>query len=115
MRRGKWIGPLHLTTCTQAFEAPRVDGCCCRVEERDSETHDVVKTSWARGYAIRVRDREAIVIAVRAKHAGCPRAPLVWLRMKRAHLLWVLRGRPVIAPMGTDNSFGPGGGGNLSR
>ncbi len=89
-----------LTTTSTAFGAPRVDGSCCRIEERDDKTGEVVSTSWARGYAIRYRDRECIVIARRAKHPGCPLPPRVWLRMKRAHLLWVLRGRPTHTPEG---------------
>ncbi len=76
-----------------------MDGCCCRVEERDDSTGEVVSTSFVRGYAIRYRGERCIVIARRAKHPGCPLSPRLWLRMKRAYLLWVLRGRPPIKPM----------------
>ena len=101
MRRGKWLGPLHLTTCQQAFGAPRVDGCCSTVKEIDNDTGAVVGMSYARGYAIRYRGREAIVVGVRSEHPRCPIPPRAWLRLKRYYLLWVLRGRPA---MGYDNS-----------
>jgi len=95
MRRSKWIGRLHLTTTRQAESAPRVDGCCCVVEERDDVTGETISKSFAKGYAIRYgRGSEAVVIAWRSQWAGCPVPPRTWLRMKRYHVLWMLKGRP---------------------
>lgn len=90
-RRGKGIGPILLTTYKQSDSAPRVSGCGSPVQEVDGETGAVVKTSHAKGYAIRYRGGEAVVIAVRCQYAAVPRSLGMWLRGKRRHLLWVLR------------------------
>lgn len=98
IRRSKWIGPLHLTTCAQAFESPRIDGCCSTVKEVDSLTGDTVRTSYAKGYALRYGRSEALVVGIRSKYPGCPLSPRTWFRMKRYHVLWVLKGRPPVEP-----------------
>lgn len=100
LRRSKWIGPLHLTTRLSFEEERRVEGCGCVVSEVDDATGETIGTSYAKGYSIRYRGREAVVVAWRSKYAGCPMSPGLWLRLKRHHLMWVLRGRPAPVPQG---------------
>ena len=101
-RKSKWIGPFNLSTTLQAEGAPRIDGCSCTVVEVDNETGAEVHQSHAKGYAIRYRGREAIVVAVRCKYPSVPLPPKLWLRVKWLRLLWTLHGRPEIAPMGVN-------------
>lgn len=98
--RGKWIGPLLLTTTRQPAESRRLDGCTSTTVERDLSGRESERRRLANGYAIRVRGELAIVIAWRARRSYCPRTPSEAMRWRWRHLLWVLRGRPAIAPMG---------------